>query len=81
MGQVHKARDTRLNRLVAIKSLTPDRAFDPERRARLVREARAASALNHPDIVAVHDIVTDDDRDFIVMEYVGGETLADKIAR
>ena len=81
MGEVHKARDTRLNRFVAIKSLAPDRAGDPEHRARLVREARAASALNHPNIVAVHDIVTDEGRDYIVMEYIAGETLAARIAR
>jgi eukaryotic-like serine/threonine-protein kinase len=80
MGEVYKARDSRLNRFVALKVLPPDKVSDPERRARFIREARAASALNHPNIVTVHDIVTEDGCDYIVMEQVAGETLAKKIA-
>ena len=75
MGVVYKARDTLLNRLVAIKVLPPARVGDAGRRERFVREARAASALNHPGIVTVHDIRSHDDVDFIVMEYVEGRTL------
>ena len=75
MGVVYKARDTRLDRLVAIKVLPPERGHDPERRARFVQEAKAASALNHPNIITIHDIGTDGGRDFIAMEYVAGKTL------
>lgn len=80
VGEVYRARDTRLNRFVAIKALPPDRVTDPERRARFIQEARAASALNHPNIVTIHDIVTENGCDFIVMEYIAGDTLAGKIA-
>ena len=79
MGVVYKARDTLLNRLVAIKVLPPARVGDAGRRERFVREARAASALNHPGIVTVHDIRSHDDVDFIVMEYVEGRTLDEAI--
>ena len=75
MGVVYKARDTRLDRLVAIKVLPPSRTGDEDRKARFIREARAASALNHPGIVTVHDIRAHDDVDFIVMEYLEGDTL------
>ncbi len=80
MGEVYKARDTQLNRFVAIKALPPDKVADPERRARFIQEARAASAMNHPNIITIHDIVTENGCDFIVMEYVTGDTLATKIA-
>ena len=56
MGVVYKARDTHLDRFVAIKVLPPDQVADPERKRRFVQEAKAASALNHPDIVTIHDI-------------------------
>jgi Tol biopolymer transport system component/predicted Ser/Thr protein kinase len=79
MGIVYKARDTHLNRLVAIKVLPPARVADANRRERFVREARAASALNHPGIVTVHDIRSLDDVEFIVMEYVEGRTLDELI--
>ena len=75
MGVVYKARDTHLGRIVAIKVLPPDKVADPDRKQRFVQEAKAASALNHPGIVTVHDIRSDDDVDFIVMEYVEGRTL------
>jgi Tol biopolymer transport system component/tRNA A-37 threonylcarbamoyl transferase component Bud32 len=75
MGVVYKARDSRLNRFVAIKVLPPELVADPERKRRFIHEARSASALNHPHIVTIHDIGTDDGADFIVMEYVDGKDL------
>jgi Tol biopolymer transport system component len=75
MGEVYKARDTRLDRMVAVKVLPPDKVADPERKQRFIHEARAASALNHPNIVTIHDISNDNGIDFIVMEYVSGEAL------
>jgi serine/threonine protein kinase len=75
MGVVYKARDTHLDRAVAIKVLPHDKVADPDRRQRFVQEARAASALNHPGIVAVHDIRSDAGIDFIVMEFAAGRTL------
>ena len=75
MGVVYQARDTRLDRPVAIKVLPPDKVTDPERKRRFIQEARAASALNHPNIITVHDVNSDDGVDFIVMEYVDGRTL------
>ena len=75
MGEVYRARDPRLGREVAIKVLPAERLSDPTRRARFVQEARAASALNHPHIVTIHEIGSSDGIDFIVMEYVPGQTL------
>ncbi|MFI5006602.1 MAG: protein kinase [Solirubrobacterales bacterium] len=75
MGEVYRARDTRLGREVAIKVLPADRLTDESRRRRFVLEARAASALNHPHIVTIHEIESVDGVDFIVMEYVQGKTL------
>ena len=72
MGAVYKARDTRLNRIVAIKTLS---GTTPERKARFLQEAQAASALNHPNIVTVHDLLRDGGQDYIVMEFVPGKTL------
>jgi eukaryotic-like serine/threonine-protein kinase len=81
MGQVYKARDTRLNRVVAIKLLPPDHAERPDRRRRLEIEAHAISALNHPHICTLFDVGEHDDRIFIVMEYVDGETLDDRLTK
>jgi serine/threonine protein kinase len=74
MGIVYRARDTRLNRLVAIKVLTGAN-WTEERRRRFIHEARAASALNHPNIIVVHDVGVEDGRDYLVMEHVAGQTL------
>ena len=75
MGEVYRARDTRLGREVAIKVLAAERVTDPDRRRRFVQEAQAASALNHPHIITIYEIESADDTDFIVMEYVRGESL------
>jgi eukaryotic-like serine/threonine-protein kinase len=80
MGVVHRAWDEKLRRVVAIKTLPHELVADPERKKRFVKEARTASALNHPNIVTVHEIISDGERDFIVMEYVDGKTLDLKIA-
>jgi Tol biopolymer transport system component/predicted Ser/Thr protein kinase len=81
MGIVYKARDTLLDRFVALKVLPPDRTSDPERRRRFLHEAKSASALNHPGIVSVHDVRTVDGEDVIIMELVEGETLEQLLAR
>ena len=75
MGEVYKARDTRLNRMIAIKVLPADRVTDPERKRRFIQEARAASALNHPNIIIIYDIGSESGIDFIVMEYVAGQDV------
>src|SRR5437867_3833072 len=81
MVEVYRARDTRLSREVAVKilpakmSAKPD-AMGADRLQRFLREARAASQLNHPNVVAIHDIAESDGVPFIVMEYVAGKTLA-----
>jgi serine/threonine protein kinase len=81
MGEVWRARDSRLKREVAIKTLPPVFAADDDRIARFEREARAASALNHPNIVTVHDVGREDGVSFIVSELVEGETLSRVIER
>lgn len=81
MGVVYKARDLHLDRVVAIKLLPPEKTADPERKRRFIQEARAASALNHPAIVTVHDVACDGSVDFIVMECVSGKTLGELIGR
>lgn len=78
MGAVYRAYDTKLRRPVALKILPPEYASDPERRSRLLREARAASALNHPNIVSIYEVGSDSGVDFIAMEFVEGKSL-DKI--
>jgi serine/threonine protein kinase len=81
MGIVYRARDLRLARDVALKVLSPELVADPDERARLVREAQAAAALEHPHIAVVHDVDEADGLDFIVMEYVQGESLSSVLAR
>ena len=79
MGQVFRAVDTRLRRTVAIKFLLGRDMADPAQRRRFLQEARAASALNHPNIVVIHDISQHDGMDFLTMEHVPGQTLKDLI--
>ena len=81
MGVVYKARDNRLERFVAIKALPPEMVANPDRKRRFVQEAKSASSLNHPNIVTVHDIASDNGLEVIVMEYVAGKTLDDLIPR
>ena len=76
MGQVHRAHDTRLNRTVAIKVLHPDATASLARRQRFLREAHAAAALTHPHICALYDVGTENGIDYLVLEYLQGETLA-----
>src|SRR5271155_5710955 len=77
MGEIYKAQDSRLNRLVAVKILSPGMSTDPDRKRRFFQEAQAASALNHPNIITLYDIVSEGDMQCIVMEYIGGKTLRD----
>jgi eukaryotic-like serine/threonine-protein kinase len=79
MGEVYRARDTRLGREVAIKILRSESVVDDARRARFIREARAASALNHPNIVTIYEIETFDGIDVMVMELVDGRSLDELI--
>jgi serine/threonine protein kinase/Tol biopolymer transport system component len=81
MGEVYKCRDTRLDRLVAVKVLPSKTVADPERKRRFVQEAKTASALNHPGIVTIYDIADADGIPFIAMEYVSGKTLRELIGR
>jgi serine/threonine protein kinase len=81
MGEVYKATDTRLGRVVAIKVLPGDVAADPDLRGRFDREAKIVSSLNHRHICALYDVGRQDGIDFLVMEYLDGESLADRMAR
>ena len=81
MGEVYKARDRRLDRIVAIKILPAGVADDPQRQERFRREARAISSLTHAHICTLHDIGEQDGVDFLVMEYLAGETLAHRLLR
>jgi serine/threonine protein kinase len=79
MGEVYRARDTRLDRMVALKVLPGDVTHGPERRARFEREARAIAALSHPHICTLHDVGRHQDLDFLVMELIEGRTLAERL--
>ncbi len=81
MGEVYRARDTRLGRDVAVKVLPAHLASSPELRQRFEREARAVSSLNHPHICTLHDVGREGDTDFLVMEHMEGETLAARLER
>jgi eukaryotic-like serine/threonine-protein kinase len=81
MGEVYRARDTRLNRTVAIKVLPVHLADRPELRERLEREARSIASLNHPHICTLHDVGREGGTDYLVMEYLEGETLAARLAK
>jgi serine/threonine protein kinase/Tol biopolymer transport system component len=81
MGEVYRARDSRLDRDVALKVLPASFAADPDRVARFDREARLLASLNHPNIATIHGMETCDDRKLLVLELVEGDTLADRMAR
>jgi serine/threonine protein kinase len=81
MGEVYKARDTRLNRTVAIKVLPAELSGNPDLRQRFEREARAISSLNHPNICTLYDIGREREVDYLVMEHLEGETLADRLQK
>jgi serine/threonine protein kinase len=79
MAEVYRAVDRRLGRDVAVKILPPSLASRPEFRARFEREARAVSVLNHPNICTLHDIGNEDGTEFLVLEYLEGETLSKRL--
>jgi serine/threonine protein kinase len=81
MGEVYRARDTKLGRAVAVKVLPEAFAFDPERVTRFEREARLLASLNHPHIAALYGMEESGGQHFLVMELVEGETLADRLRR
>jgi len=81
MGTVYRARDVRLDRDVALKVLATDRSSDPRRKARFAREAKAASALNHPNIITIYEINSSEGVDWIAMELVRGPTLRELLER
>src|SRR5580693_4595272 len=81
MGEVYRARDTRLERIVAVKILPPHLSSDPVRKQRFEREAKTISSLNHPHICVLHDVGHQDGIDYLVMECVEGETLAKRLEK
>ena len=81
MGEVYRARDTRLDRTVAVKILPPHLSSSPEARQRFEREARVISSLNHPHICVLHDVGSQDGTSYLVMEYVQGETLEQRLQK
>jgi eukaryotic-like serine/threonine-protein kinase len=81
MGEVYRARDSKLNRDVALKVLLPDVATDPDRLERFSREAQVLASLNHPNIAQIHGLEESGERGALVMELVERPTLADRIAR
>jgi eukaryotic-like serine/threonine-protein kinase len=81
MGEVYRARDTRLDRTVAVKILPAHLSSNPEAKQRFEREARAVSSLNHPHICTLYDVGHQDGTDYLVMEFLEGETLAERLRR
>ena len=81
MGEVYRARDTKLDRMVAIKILPSEFAEDDERRNRFVKEAKAASAIEHPNVATIYEIGEAEDIHFIAMQLVEGETLSVRMKR
>src|SRR5215468_10989294 len=81
MGEVYRAKDTRLDRTVAVKVLPERLSSNPERRQRFDREARTISSLSHPHICSLYDVGQQDGIDYLVMEYIEGESLADRLAK
>ena len=81
MGEVYKARDTRLDRTVAVKILSPEIASSADARQRFEREAKTISQLSHPHICALYDVGQHDGTEYLVMEYLEGETLADRLLK
>ena len=81
MGEVYRAKDTRLERIVALKILPKEFSCDPVRKQRFEQEAKTISSLNHPHICVLHDIGHQDGIDFLVMECVEGETLAKRLEK
>src|SRR5216117_3097295 len=81
MGEVYRARDTKLKREVAIKILPEEFSRDPDRIARFQREAEVLASLNHPNIAAIYDLSETEGSRFLVLEFVEGETLAERIGR
>src|SRR5882757_6877130 len=81
MGEVYKARDARLDRVVAIKVLPSHLSSNPDLRIRFEREAKVISSLNHPNICTLFDVGSEDGTDYLVMEYLEGETLYDRLAK
>ena len=81
MGEVYRAKDTRLDRTVAVKILPAHLSDNPEAKQRFDREARAISSLNHPNICTLFDVGHQSGTDYLVMEYLEGETLADRLRK
>src|ERR1700684_100897 len=81
MGEVYRALDTRLDRIVAIKVLASHLSSSPELKQRMEREARTISSLNHPNICHLYDIGSLDGTDYLVMEFLEGETLAERLSK
>src|ERR1035441_113019 len=81
MGEVYLARDTRLDRSVAVKILPSHLSQDPEAKQRFDREARTISSLNHPNICTLHDVGHQDGTDYLVMEDLEGQTLAERLSK
>ena len=79
MGVVYKVQDTKLDRLLALKFLPPHLTVKDTDKARFLQEAKAASAINHPNVCIIHDIQEHEDRQFLVMEYVEGKTLCEYV--